>query len=92
MPEQSAQGLNDGDWGFCKHCKFLVPIVPVPFVNAGCLEPHAAGKYAPFMACGYESRLPDTYPHGGEIHAIRRMDKIVADRISRLHEIDPRED
>lgn len=86
-----ANGL-DGDWGYCKHCQFLVPLVPVPWVNAGCLEPHSAGHYAPRMVCGYEGEKPSTPPLRMVIGALERADIRVEQYIRSVNTRDPREE
>lgn len=83
---------KDGEWGFCKHCGFLVPIVPIPFEYAGCLEPHSAGKYNPRAWCERSNLMPGNLPANGEIYEIRRMDSLVMARINKINDEDPRDD
>ena len=84
--------MNDGDWGYCKHCNFLIPIVPVPYANAGCLEPHSTGHYAPRMPCGYQSQRPTELPKRGVIAALERADLRMQAYIRDSNTRDPGED
>lgn len=95
LREGAAQGDADGlggEWGYCKHCQFLVPIVPVPYANAGCLQPHSAGKYSHRMVCGYEYEKPTELPKRGVIASIERQDIRVQAYVKNCNTRDPRED
>lgn len=90
MSQQAAEGLKDvREWGYCDRCHFLVPIVQVPYVNAGNLEPHSAGKYRALMVCGYEDRKPKYIPEGWRVPSMVTWDKIVMDRIARVNKMTP---
>lgn len=91
MPQQAAtEELKDvREWGYCDRCHFLVPIVQVPYINAGYLEPHAAGKYLMMMVCNYPDRKPKFIPPGWQVPNIAKWDRIVADRIKRVNQMSP---
>lgn len=83
-----------GDWGYCKYCKFLIPLQQTPLLNAGCLEPHLEwpGFKSVKTPCGYEARLPDTLPKGGILPECARLDKQDVARIKKINKTDPRDD
>lgn len=87
MPDESAKpaplGLNDGEWGYCDRCHFLVPLA-----EDGTLEPHTAGKYRAYVSCGVEGRTPKTISHN-EVYEMRKWDDIVTKRIARVNEMTP---
>lgn len=83
---QSPSSLDLVPWGYCQWCKFLVEVELPPLVTAGCLRPHAEGKYAPHSACSHQGRYPNPMPSGGVIASLARNDRITMAEIDSMDE------
>lgn len=90
MPQQAAEALKDvPEWGYCDRCHFLVPVVQVPWIDAGCLEPHATGKYRALMVCDYKDRKAKYVPPGYQVPEMAQWDRTVMKRIARVNKMTP---
>lgn len=85
--------FGDSEWGYCRGCKCLVVIRPVPHADAGCLEPHNyETHYAARALCGQTGRLPDPLPSDGVIKELQRKDLAVMRYVNDMPNRDPREE